>query len=182
MSSTGGTGGISSRSNVWKQWLNRLGPFIGLLAIFAFFAAIGPESFSSVANLKLIARQTAIVGVAALATVAGFGRLGGVGARRCAVYAHGGIAVGGAATRAVARRWLFDSGAGQSTDSLRAKLARLVYHTHFIRHTRHYPGFHQKLVDLKLATWFGQVSVTPTGRYPNDVGEVVKRIQALASS
>ena len=66
-----------------------------------------------------------------------------------------------------------------STDRLRAKLARLVYHTHFIRHTRHYPGFHQKLVDLKLATWFGQESRPPTGQYPDDVGEVVRRIQAI---
>ena len=76
-------------------------------------------------------------------------------------------------------RWLFNPGNGLSTDRLRAKLARLVYHSHFIRHTRHYPGFHQKLVDLKLATWFGQEPRPPTGQYPDDASEVVRRIQAI---
>jgi ribose transport system permease protein len=47
-------------------WLNRLGPLFGLAAIFALFAAVGPESFSSTGNLETIARQTAIVGIAAL--------------------------------------------------------------------------------------------------------------------
>ena len=74
-------------------------------------------------------------------------------------------------------RWLFNPGNGR----LRARLARLVYHTRFIRHTRHYPGFHQKLVDLQLATWFGETSQPPTGRYPDDVSNVVRRIQSLVS-
>lgn len=43
-----------------------LGPIAGLIAIFALFAIIGPESFSSSNNLETIARQTAIVGSAAL--------------------------------------------------------------------------------------------------------------------
>jgi ribose transport system permease protein len=43
-----------------------LGPIVGLVAIFALFAFIGPESFSSSNNLETIARQTAIVGSAAL--------------------------------------------------------------------------------------------------------------------
>jgi len=43
-----------------------LGPLAGLLVIFALFAVIGPESFSSSSNLETIARQTAIVGSAAL--------------------------------------------------------------------------------------------------------------------
>jgi ribose/xylose/arabinose/galactoside ABC-type transport system permease subunit len=47
-------------------WLTRLGPIIGLLAIYLLFALIGPESFSSTANLETIARHTAIVGIAAL--------------------------------------------------------------------------------------------------------------------
>ncbi len=79
-------------------------------------------------------------------------------------------------------RWLFNPGSGRWTDNRRAQLARLVYHSRFIRHTRHYPGFHQKLVDLKLAAWFGQESRAPTGQYPNDVADVVRRIQALAIS
>ena len=49
-----------------KQWLNRLGPIVGLVVIFGFFALIGPDSFASGRNLETIARQTAIVGMAAL--------------------------------------------------------------------------------------------------------------------
>ena len=77
-------------------------------------------------------------------------------------------------------RWLFEPGSDHLTDRLREALARLVYHSRFIRHTRHYPGFHQKLVDLKLASWFGQASRAPSGQYPDDVSEVVRRIQVLA--
>jgi hypothetical protein len=76
-------------------------------------------------------------------------------------------------------RWLFNPGYGNWQDGLRARLARLVYHSRFIRHTRHYPGFHQKLVDLELATWFGEPSRVPTGQYPDDVSDVVNRIQSL---
>jgi ribose/xylose/arabinose/galactoside ABC-type transport system permease subunit len=50
----------------WGRWLNRLGPLLGLLAVFALFAAICPPSFRSVWNLETIARQTTIVGIAAL--------------------------------------------------------------------------------------------------------------------
>ena len=49
-----------------QQWLNRLGPFLGLLFVFFLFAIIAPESFSSYRNIETIARQTAIVGIAAL--------------------------------------------------------------------------------------------------------------------
>lgn len=48
------------------QWANVLGPLLGLLAIYALFAVVGPPSFSSPGNLETIARQTAIVGAAAL--------------------------------------------------------------------------------------------------------------------
>jgi ribose transport system permease protein len=47
-------------------WLSRLGPLVGLLAIYILFAFMGPDSFSSTANLETIARHTAIVGIAAL--------------------------------------------------------------------------------------------------------------------
>jgi ribose transport system permease protein len=49
-----------------QPWLSRLGPIIGLLAIYILFALIGPPSFSSTGNLETIARHTAIVGIAAL--------------------------------------------------------------------------------------------------------------------
>lgn len=56
----------SGSSLRWREGLSRLAPFLGLIAIFVFFAAIGPESFRSARNLETIARQTAIVGMAAL--------------------------------------------------------------------------------------------------------------------
>jgi ribose transport system permease protein len=48
------------------DWLGRVGPFLGLLFVSALFGLlVGPEFFRP-ANLELIARQTAIVGTAAL--------------------------------------------------------------------------------------------------------------------
>lgn len=48
------------------RWLNLLGPLLGLVAIFALFAVLAPSGFASASNLQTIARQTAIVGAAAL--------------------------------------------------------------------------------------------------------------------
>lgn len=56
----------SGGSRTWVEWLNTLGPIIGLLLIYILFAALAPKSFSTVRNLETIARQTAIVGIAAL--------------------------------------------------------------------------------------------------------------------
>ena len=47
-------------------WLGRLGPVFGLMAVYFLFAILGPDSFTSARNLETIARQTAIVGTAAL--------------------------------------------------------------------------------------------------------------------
>jgi ribose transport system permease protein len=48
------------------DWLGRIGPFLGLLFVAGLFGLlVGPEFFRP-ANLELIARQTAIVGTAAL--------------------------------------------------------------------------------------------------------------------
>lgn len=49
-----------------KTWLARLGPLAGLVLVYVFFALVGPDSFTSVRTLETIARQTAIVGTAAL--------------------------------------------------------------------------------------------------------------------
>jgi len=49
-----------------SPWLSTLGPFIGLVLVYLFFAVIGPDSFTSLRTLQTIARQTAIVGTAAL--------------------------------------------------------------------------------------------------------------------
>ena len=46
--------------------LSRFAPVLGLFAVYGLFALIGPDSFSSGRTLETIARQTAIVGTAAL--------------------------------------------------------------------------------------------------------------------
>ena len=46
--------------------LSRFAPLLGLVAVYGAFATIGPDSFSSGRTLETIARQTAIVGTAAL--------------------------------------------------------------------------------------------------------------------
>jgi len=50
----------------WSAWLNRLGPLLGLVAIYAIFVIFGPEGFAGARNMETIARQTAVVGTAAL--------------------------------------------------------------------------------------------------------------------
>ncbi len=55
------------RTAPWTAWLNRLGPALGLAAVFLLFAAlIGPERWATWGNLETILRQTTIVGTAAL--------------------------------------------------------------------------------------------------------------------
>ncbi len=49
-----------------RDRLNRFGPLLGLFLIYGLFCLIGPENFSSVRNLEMIALQTAIIGTAAL--------------------------------------------------------------------------------------------------------------------
>ena len=49
-----------------RPWLSTLGPLIGLALVYLFFALVGPDSFTSIRTLETIARQTAIVGTAAL--------------------------------------------------------------------------------------------------------------------
>jgi ribose transport system permease protein len=46
--------------------VKRLGPLAGLFLVYLLFALIGPESFATARTLETIARQTAIVGTAAL--------------------------------------------------------------------------------------------------------------------
>ena len=48
------------------NYLSRFAPLLGLFAVYGLFAILGPDSFSSGRNLETIARQTAIVGTAAL--------------------------------------------------------------------------------------------------------------------
>ncbi len=50
----------------WAAVLNKFGPVLGLVAVYALFAALRPDSFFTVGNLQTIARQTTVVGIAAL--------------------------------------------------------------------------------------------------------------------
>ncbi|MFH1716459.1 MAG: ABC transporter permease [Planctomycetota bacterium] len=50
----------------WRYWLNAISPVLALVAVFELFVWIAPASFASVRNMETIARQTTIVGVAAL--------------------------------------------------------------------------------------------------------------------
>jgi len=50
----------------WKRYLNTFGPLLALLLVYGTFAAIAPPSFTTPRNIETIARQTTIVGMAAL--------------------------------------------------------------------------------------------------------------------
>ncbi|MBN2138842.1 MAG: ABC transporter permease [Sedimentisphaerales bacterium] len=50
----------------WKRWLNTLGPLLALLLVYGVIAVRAPSSFTTIRNLETIARQTTIVGMAAL--------------------------------------------------------------------------------------------------------------------
>ncbi len=50
----------------WKSWLNTFGPLLGLLLVYGIFVVFGPPSFRTSLTLETIARQTTIVGIAAL--------------------------------------------------------------------------------------------------------------------
>ena len=78
-------------------------------------------------------------------------------------------------------RWLYQPPDGNLGSRLRIGLAHLIYRTYMIRHTRHYPGFHQLLVDLKLATWLGEPATPPAGEMPDDIPDVLACIKAAAT-
>ncbi|MGD8786960.1 MAG: ABC transporter permease [Phycisphaerales bacterium] len=50
----------------WRNWLNTIGPVLALVVVYGIFVLIAPPSFATTRNLEMIARQTTIVGVAAL--------------------------------------------------------------------------------------------------------------------
>lgn len=50
----------------WRRWLNTIGPVLALLGVYGLFVLIAPPSFATLRNLETIARQTTIVGMAAL--------------------------------------------------------------------------------------------------------------------
>lgn len=50
----------------YRKVLSEFGPFIGLVFVFALFAALAPSAFTSFYNLKTILTQSVIIGIAAL--------------------------------------------------------------------------------------------------------------------
>jgi ribose/xylose/arabinose/galactoside ABC-type transport system permease subunit len=50
----------------WRRWLNTLGPVLALISVYGIFVLIAPPSFATTRNMEMIARQTTIVGIAAL--------------------------------------------------------------------------------------------------------------------
>jgi ribose transport system permease protein len=55
------------RTRISVTWLlAKLGPFIGLIFVYALFATLKPHTFATMSNLELVFRQTVVVGIAAL--------------------------------------------------------------------------------------------------------------------
>ncbi len=82
--------------------------------------------------------------------------------------------------------WLFNPRRDSLGDRLRHRLARGVYYIDVFKilcATRDFRAFHRMLVRQGLAVWAGQPLRAPQGAgLPDDVGAVVKRIEALFPS
>ncbi|MEZ5573545.1 MAG: ELM1/GtrOC1 family putative glycosyltransferase [Halioglobus sp.] len=78
--------------------------------------------------------------------------------------------------------WLFNPRQQTRWDRWRHRLARGVYYVDVFKvlcATRDFRAFHRLLVDKGLAVWSGQPFQQPDVQLPDDVGVVVKRIEAL---
>ena len=78
--------------------------------------------------------------------------------------------------------WLFNPRQASCWDRLRHRIARGVYYLDYFKilcATRDFRAFHRLLVERGLAVWSGQPFRDPEARLPDDVGAVVKRIEAL---
>lgn len=78
--------------------------------------------------------------------------------------------------------WLFNPQRISFGDRIRHRLARGVFYVDFFKilcATRDFRAFHRMLVDQGLAVWAGQPFRTAGTELPNDVGVVIKRIEAL---
>ena len=78
--------------------------------------------------------------------------------------------------------WLFNPRRETAFDRLRHSVARGVYYIDVFKvlcATRDFRAFHQLLVDKGLAVWAGEPFKQPDAKLPDDVGAVVKRIEAL---
>lgn len=78
--------------------------------------------------------------------------------------------------------WLFNPRQASGRDRLRHRIARGVYYLDYFKilcATRDFRAFHRLLVEQGLAVWSGQPFRNPEASLPDDVGAVVKRIEAL---
>jgi mitochondrial fission protein ELM1 len=78
--------------------------------------------------------------------------------------------------------WLFNPRQDGVLDRLRHRLARGVFYIDYFKvlsATRDFRAFHRLLVDEGLAVWSGEPFREPEGGLPDDVGAVVRRIEAL---
>jgi uncharacterized protein len=78
--------------------------------------------------------------------------------------------------------WLFNPRQESQWDRWRHRVARGVYYVDIFKvlcATRDFRAFHRLLVDKGLAVWSGQPFKQPAAQLPDDVGAVVKRIEAL---
>jgi mitochondrial fission protein ELM1 len=78
--------------------------------------------------------------------------------------------------------WLFNPKQDTACDRLRHRVARGVFYLDYFKvlsATRDFRAFHRLLVDKGLAVWSGQPFEQPNAELPDDVGAVVKRIEAL---
>jgi len=78
--------------------------------------------------------------------------------------------------------WLFNPRLESFGDRLRRRLARGVYYVDVFKilcATRDFRAFHRMLVEQGLAVWAGQPFRRTAAELPDDVGRVVRRIEAL---
>jgi hypothetical protein len=78
--------------------------------------------------------------------------------------------------------WLFNPKLESFGDRLRRRLARGVYYVDVFKilcATRDFRAFHRMLVEQGLAVWAGQPFRRTAAELPDDVGRVVRRIEAL---
>jgi len=78
--------------------------------------------------------------------------------------------------------WLFNPKLESAADHWRHRCARAFYYIDVFKvlcATRDFVAFHRLLVEKGLAVWSGQAFKQPESQLPDDVGAVVKRIEAL---
>jgi mitochondrial fission protein ELM1 len=78
--------------------------------------------------------------------------------------------------------WLFNPKLDSAGDHWRHGIARGFYYLDVFKvlcATRDFRAFHRLLVEKGLAVWAGQPFKPPEGKLPDDIGAVIKRIEAL---